>query len=460
MKRIITLGLAAGIFMGLSANKAEAVEIDVMGRLVMTGSYSNDLGLTDGEMNTVSQSLFSAGDPNDAFKINQRIEVAVFINNSENLRAHLRFRAPSSDAWGSDAFAAGGGTASVTLLQAYVDWFIPNTEIKMRMGLQPLTLPTTMGSPVFDDVMAGVSVTAPINKYITLTAHAMRALDYSEVNAGGGNFISEGVTSESLDVFALTAPMQFNGFAIQPWATVAVAGEGFEFGVSRVPGTNRYAVTGSNRYYVGSFNWWAGFKSELTLFDPFKATLGFAYGEAENIGGKTSLESNGYVVDTKLEYNTQYGTPALVAWYASGDDGDNLHRMPQIGPSWASVTSAFFDQSQHSIAPATGVLGPQGTWAVGLAYTGFEAMKDLKLGGHIMYIRGTNDFDVAQNANFDASYLSTNDSIVELAAFATYDIYKNLQAAFEVNYLINDADSNYGNDENGMRMLLGFRYSF
>ncbi len=431
MKRIITLALAAGLFLGASV-QANAAEINISGKMVMTGAFADDLDLIDG------------GAGNADFDVHQRLEVGIDIVNSENLKAHIRFRAPSNVIWGSGPLSVGGGNLSILLKQAYVDWFVPTTDVMVRMGLQPVHLPTTLGSPVIDDTMAGVSVIAPINDMVTFTAHWFRPWDTT----------TNGINSESVDVFAITVPMNFDGFSVTPWAAYALAGENLA----------------TPAYMVAEDNWWIGFASQFNMFDPFTFAIGAAYGRNSDIntGLGTSIDASGWIVDAKFAYATMYGTPALFGWYASGDDyqDSDLGRLIPVqyypgggnASGWGNVTTAFFDQSQHGIAPTAGVTTPAGTWALGLSYSGFQPMDDLTLGGHVMWVNGTNELEPGSISTVD--YMDKDASVVELAAYATYEIYKDLQAAFEVNYLIEDLDNANGYNEDGLRVLLGVKYDF
>ncbi len=449
MKRIITLALAAGLFIGASAH-ANAAEIDVSGQWYMVGVGSDALGLSEG-------SALADGAKNESeFNVYQRIVVDVDITNSENLSAKIQFRAPSKQAWGAEPFNVGGGNWALDLRKAYIDWYVPTTDVLVRMGKQGFFLPTTFGSAVIDDNAAGISVVAPVNDNFAITAHWARAEDYASKYVVNNNGSTTTLATENVDLFALTAPFANDVVSVTPWIAYAMGGEASP--TSATPGVvGGVPSVGS---LLGESNFWVGFASEFTMFDPFTFKLGFTYGSSDDVYSPVvnDNETSGWLVDGQIEYQTAYGTPSLLGWYATGDDVNEGGRIANISSGWAPSYSAFFDQSAATLADTSGVITPTGTWALGLCWTGFEATEDLTLGAHALWINGTND-DKVVTGGFDPAYMSDEDSVVELAAFGSYDIYKDLQAMFEVNYLIADSDRDV-NEENGYRAAVGFKYSF
>ncbi len=476
MKRIITLMLAAGLFMGATAATAEAsAEINVSGKYVMTGAYTNNP--------TGSNGLLLWGDTGSDFSVRQRIEMDLSFSNSENLSAHMRLRMPARNIWGESPFGVGGGALPIDLKLAYVDWYVPSTDVMVRMGLQAVALPTVLGSSVLDDFVAGVSVIAPFNDMVSLTAHWLRPVDDT---AGNYN------TSSGLDVLAVTLPVTMDAFSITPWFAYGMATDATAaslYATYSTPSSN-YAASVPHAFntaaLTGESNWWLGFTSAITAFDPFSIALGFTYGSSSDVAGVAGRDSAGWLLDAKLAYNGgMYGVPALFGWYSTGDDfegyslGDpyspiiDYNRIAQLSGGWApTVTNAFFDQSMHGIAPNAGVYSASGTWALGLSYTGFQPTEAMTMGGHVKYVAGTNDYYSAMTF-FDPNYLTNEDSFWEIAVYSTYEIYKDLQAAVEFNYMITDFANRWNttydlsgnrvmvNDgQNVFRATVGFRYMF
>jgi hypothetical protein len=48
---------------------------------------------------------------------------------------------------------------------AYLDLFIPNTDVNMKVGKQLVTLPGNLGSHILDNFAYGVVASTPINDH-------------------------------------------------------------------------------------------------------------------------------------------------------------------------------------------------------------------------------------------------------------------------------------------------------
>ena len=60
----------------------------------------------------------------------------------------------------------------VELKRAYIDWMVPQTDLKVRMGIQGIALPsfTTNASQIMDDDVAAISLNYQFNENVGLTA--------------------------------------------------------------------------------------------------------------------------------------------------------------------------------------------------------------------------------------------------------------------------------------------------
>ena len=77
--------------------------------------------------------------------------------------------------WGKDKSnggALGADNADVVKVKnAYIDWLAPQTDLKVRMGIQGLALPSfTTGSNVFNDDVAAVAASYQFNENVGVTA--------------------------------------------------------------------------------------------------------------------------------------------------------------------------------------------------------------------------------------------------------------------------------------------------
>ncbi len=461
MKKIITLLLATGLFWGAITQTAQAeTQFDVSGQFLMFGeAVSGILDFID----------LPSPFPGSDFSVKQRIEFDFRMSNSENLSAHLRLQTPDLAFWGmSSSVLVGGGQLSPSLKLAYIDWFVPRTDIMVRMGLHEIDFSSALGSAVLDDAVAGVSISAPLHENVSLTAHWFRP-----AITDSNHSYYQGI-DDSFDVFALTLPVTFDTFSFTPWLVYGTLGESILY--ASIYSRNHYATYG----ILGIDNYWFGFNSEFRMFDPLTFKLGFTYASSHSVtphinptqtppNNNSPVESNGWLVDASVSYSGIYGIPTLFAWYASGDDDNSLvsgvgdlGRIGSISASWGPSHSAFFSQPGDFLARIS-VPSPAGTWGIGLSYDGFQPMEDLTLGGHVMYVQGTNSSE--HGAYRGTSFLSDKDSILELAVYADYSIYKDLQLSAGFNYMISDLNSDWFNSgildsENEYRAYIGVTYTF
>ncbi len=463
MKRILTLALAAGMFMGASQT-AEAADIKVSGWIHSAGIYQDNLGFK----NDVT------GETPTEFDVRTRTSVMLDIVNSEDLSAKVVMLASPSSTWGAGDYGVGGGDIDLELRAAYIDWIVPTTDIKVRMGMQPNLRTGFMGlytNPVFWHNGAGIGVFAPINDMATFEIQWLRLADTATTTAPNSKTVSA-------DYFYAQVPMKFDAFKLTPFAAYLHKGNG--------SGISADSPIGGRMNGLGEDTFWFGASTTVTFLDPFKMHADFVYSTAdassdlaESIG--KNYDGNGWLADLALEYAHNYGTTALSAWYSQGQDSDGDNgQFGYIAPAWIHG-SAFYSRDQFqstALFPNSGG-NPNASWAVMLSHKGFELAQGWHLGGHVMYVQGTNntanvkDVNGVMQANgnsFTPSYLTTKDSMVELSAWTTYDIMKGLKACFELNYMIEDFDEDVwftevqqqqgAKFENGFRTNISFMYRF
>ncbi len=466
MKRIVTLALAAGLFMGATAQTAEAVEISVDGKFIISAYGYNGLNFTEDKAG-------DKGISNSGFDVWQRFQMGINFVASETLSGRFMFRAPNEQVWGENTAQLGYTAATVAIKEAYIDWIVPTTDISIRMGLQYFNSPYMIGggSAFMDDFAPGISVNAPINDMFALNFAWVRIDSANQDDGNRGDGIL-GSDDGYADLFMIDAPITLDGMTFTPYfayatvgSTVTAGGIGLDAG-SKGP-ANKFA-SDFDAYY-------AGLNMDFTIFDPFTIKADFLYSWADGHNGNNA-QASAWLADLALAYNTGNGTISLFGWYGTGDDAEDVHdaRNPEYGrilaysAGWGTSKSAFFDQAAMGIGPTSGVYTPTGTWAVGLQYDGYSPVEDLSLGAHVLWINGTNDadlFDGAKdlNTSINPAYMSTEDSVIDISAWAIYDIYKEFQVCFDVSYIIaNFEEDNYVNqeEEDGFRAGLSFQYSF
>ena len=448
MKKLATLLLAAGMVVAANA-PASAADIKVDGFQMFTFERQHHgFGSAD------------ATDGDNSETVKQRTRLGLKITASENLSGYIQFQM-GSETWGDYARGAGGdkhGRYDVQTRQAYVDWKVPATGIKVRMGRQQLGLPTDAfgGNAVMSAGWGGrdgVSVSAPVADWLNLNAFWVRA-----ASTGGADVDAE----DNADVFALAAAMKFDGLSVTPWIAYAAMDKGVadKVGVSETEDIN--LLDDNADLY------WAGFTSTFSYFDPFTLKLSAAYGKA-SYEDSDNEDRDGWYVQAKASYKLAFGTPVLGAWYASGDDND----VDNAGEGWIPMINGQFTPTTSFHNGAYGLGGElaleniAGTWGIQAGIEGVSFITDLTHEFKITWMQGTNDKDNAagaiKNGIAAANYLTTEDNVFSFDFGTTYNIYKNLAANLELSYLINDFGSEYedaGYDEDDWRVALTFKYTF
>ena len=216
MKRICTLILAAGLVFG-AATGASAIDFKAKGQWLMGFSAGNNsLTNTTRENNTKSK-----GDTGDGFVAQQRVRLQLDAVASEALSGTVYFEI-GTQTWGQSA--TGGslgadGNNQVKVKNAYIDWAIPQTDAKVRMGIQGLALPNTVagGSAILDTDVAAVVGSYKFNENVSMTAFWARPFndnfDGDDARYHGTNHVNY---LDNMDLFGVTAPLTFDGVNLTP----------------------------------------------------------------------------------------------------------------------------------------------------------------------------------------------------------------------------------------------------
>ena len=509
MKKILTLMLAAGMLLG-AASGARAIDFKA------SGEWLVGFGLGDGSL--IKDVNDQKRHHDDTFNAGQRIRLQLDAVASETLSGTVFFEI-GDQMWGqSESGGALGAdsTSVVKLKNAYIDWMVPNTDLKLRMGLQAVALPNVAGgSAIMDGDAAAVVASYQFNENVGLTALWMRPLNdnYTGTNADGeayGNGYKNYL--DNMDLFALMLPLKFDGVELTPWAMYGLQGKNTRFnegGVETADGALNVTLPG---YYPGmnfgpgglghtgkSYGsmFWAGLPVAITAFDPLNIEFDINYGYVEAMGRydvlKRGVESvlgnskrEGWLVKALVEYKMDWGTPGIFGWYASGDDGNvknGSERLPSIAGS-GNFTSFMGD---GNLAWGTGYnfydnnLTYAGTWGIGLQIADVSFVEDLKHTFRVAYWGGTNSPSMVKymgsavawddtTAVQDGPYLPTNAGLLEFNLVNSWQIYENLEANLELGYIINMMDrdtwdKSYVSDRNwskqdAWKAQLIFAYSF
>ena len=490
MKKVLTLLLTAGMLLG-AATGASAIDFKAKGQWLM--------GFGVGDTNPISKT-HKAGqekekfNSNDKFAANQRLRLQLDAVASEALSGTVYFEI-GTQTWGKEK--SGGalgadGANQIKVRRAYIDWVVPQTDLKFRMGIQGVTLPNVAGgSAVMDTDAAAVTASYQFNENVGLTALWARP---ANDNFGGRDLHNSGHYEQNyldnIDLFALMVPVKLDGFEITPWAMYGMRGQNSldnykKNGDSPYWSTsdgnltnslmpygklmrddNDYSRSSTSKAYGSMF--WAGLPFAVTAWDPLNIEVDINYGYVEAMGRynaykgahdvtnlkRGSTERQGWLAKALVEYKMDWGVPGIFGWYGSGDDGNvknGSERMPSLVPM-GNFTSFMGDGNYGWMMQDLGV-DYAGTWGIGAQIRDMSFVDDLKHTFRVAYWGGTNSTSMvkymgnayAWTSTWDDSastpYLTTNDGLLEFNLVNSYQMYENFDVNLELGYIANFMDN-------------------
>ena len=485
MRKLATLLIAAGLVFGAGTTAANAIDFKAKGEWVMSFDYGQNGNFTGGHGQT------GYNGKEDEFNAKQRLRLQVDAVASESLSGTVFFEIGNTT-WGkaSEGGALGADQTIVEVRRAYIDWMVPNTELKVRMGLQGMAIPsfTMKKSQVFEDDVAGITLSYQFTDNVGVTAFWARP--YND------NFSANGYTGrenyhdnfmDNVDAFGLTIPLTFDGFKVTPWGMIAaigpnaLRGDGVNadnpfYGTTQKSqlGTSysqlaagllpAWGIAGSGYQHASTAKleeyavaWWAGLTADITYFDPFRIAIDFMGGGVN--WDDSRLNRAGWMGALLLEYKMDWGIPGLIGWYASGDNsnlGDGSERMPYLSLGNGDNQFSNYAFDGHPYIAREGALGSSmaGTWGVGLRVRDMSFIEDLKHTFRVNLIGGTNDSGIYeqiekygragvqfampndnQGYGFNTMYLTDQDTLLEIGLHNEYKMYENFTIMLDATYL-------------------------
>lgn len=505
MKKLMTLALAAAMMLG-AATGANAIDFKAKGQWIMSFDYGMHGNFGESKANKNS----GFGKNEDEFEARQRVRLQLDAVASESLSGTVFFEI-GDQLWGQNSTGGALGADNnsvVELKRAYIDWMVPQTDLKVRMGIQGLALPafTTNASQILDDDVAAVSLNYQFNENVGLTAFWARPYNdnngylYDGDKRGYKNYM------DNMDMFAVLLPLTFDGVKVTPWVMYAALGPGMfdhknqnlnwgGYGSAwtrAARGLTSGFVSGDNLDSYGNA-FWAGVTGEVTYWDPFRIAWDVNYGSVSYEDEKMNRE--GWLASLLLEYKLDWGTPGLYGWYGSGDDNNpknGSERMPVVSANGNNDFSNFAFNGNPYIA-REGILGSTmvGTWGIGARLKDVSFLEDLKHTLRVNFMGGTNAPKMAKyvsrnsfkdpatvaryGTSYDPLYLTTEDYALEIGLTNTYKMYDNFTVMLDAAYIamwLDDSRSTWGKnpmagfagDRNGVydawNVNLSFVYSF
>ena len=468
MKKLMTLALAAAMMLG-AATGANAIDFKAKGQWIMDFNYGMHGDFAKSKAAGGNSGFSRNKNHEDEFEATQRVRLQLDAVASEALSGTVFFEI-GDQVWGDNdnGGALGADGKFVELKRAYIDWMVPQTDLKVRMGIQGIALPsfTTNASQIIDDDVAAVTLNYQFNENVGLTAFWARPYnDNNSYSYGNGHGTLGQNYMDNMDMFAVLLPLTFDGVKVTPWVMYAAMGPGMfnDGGTTRNGNAWTRASTGMisgfqgtdrNDSYGNAF--WAGVTGEVTYWDPFRIAWDVNYGSAAYADEKMNRE--GWLASLLLEYKLDWGTPGLYGWYSTGDDNNprnGSERMPTVSANGNNDFSNFAFNGNPYIARED-VLGSTmvGTWGIGARLKDVSFLEDLKhtlrvnfMGGTnapkmAKYVRGYDHFDkpgvwdVAEGGfSYDPIYLTTEDYALEVGLTNTYKMYDNFTVMLDAAYL-------------------------
>ncbi|MBD5553630.1 MAG: hypothetical protein HDQ44_04760, partial [Desulfovibrio sp.] len=222
MKKLATLILAAGLVFGATTG-ANAIDFKAKGQWIMSFDYGENGGFVGKYNNHTPTGWGKRGANEDNFEARQRIRLQLDAVASESLSGTVYFEIGDTF-WGQNSTggALGADQRIIELKNAYIDWMIPESEVKVRMGIQNITTPAyASGNSVLNDDVAGIVVSAPINENVGITAFWARPYNDNYIDSSNSYRNSY---LDNADFGGLLIPLTFDGVRVTPWGMYGAIG--------------------------------------------------------------------------------------------------------------------------------------------------------------------------------------------------------------------------------------------
>ncbi len=470
---------------------AEAVDFKAKGEWIFEFSYNDGLSFARNTRATGPDgkrySRYGNGRGGDNFTAAQRVRLQLDAVASESLSGQVFFEIGNQN-WGraDQGGALGTDGIMVEVRRAFIDWIVPNTDLRVRMGLQGMALPSyTFDSGVFNDDVAGVTASYRFTDNVSLLAFWARPYNDNYINSHPGQGDSSAFM-DNTDAFGVVLPLTFDGFKITPWGMVSFIGPnslgpnnngtaGGDQSLNVASGlTPAYWRTGNTRGYGGPARnngeyataWWAGLTGEVTAADPLRVAWDANYGSV-SYNDTAYLNRSGWFINLLVEYKLDWGVPGIYGWYGSGDDSNpknGSERMPvfsinnsDLGLSTFGFNGGYFAANSDGYS-----LGQTyaGTWGIGVRIRDISFIEDLTHTVRVNLFSGTNDPVNAKYitgkkdwgndgrasggvyndfnggpGSLSGVYLTTADYGMEVNVDSLYKIYENLDMMVELGYI-------------------------
>lgn len=351
---------------------------------------------------------------------------------------------------------------------------VPDTNLKVRMGIQPILFPNKAGgSAVLDSRAADIVASYAFKENPGLTGMWLRP---SNDNFQGADEANAGYL-DNLDLFAVTLPITYAGLEITPWVMYGMQGRNtFASGNNWTEGDPNFSFNpcfGTPDNVIGAMGkssivyrnlFWAGLPVGCKFGEGWNVEFDFNYGYVEEMGRHTaykgvaqtpvrgsSMKREVWLAMALVEYQFDWITPGIFGWYADDDNIKNgSERMSALVP-WGYFTS-FMSDGNLAWAWEDYQTSHAGTWGIGLQLKDMTFIEDIDHTFRAAWWGGANSPATVKymeksyswnygSRNFDGPYMTTNDAMLEFNLVNNYKMYENFNINLELGYVANFMDN-------------------
>ena len=417
MKRILVMAIVCAFF--CAATIANATEINVSGQFDFAAKNVTNSGMSeDGDSSGV--------------EFRQRFRTQIDIVQSENLKGVVFFEIGET-VWGNGSKlgqGSGGGLGAdgvnVETRRAYIDFVVPNTLVRMQVGLMGLALPSaTYGSPVLDDDVAAAAASYSAGNFGLTAIFARPYFSENPEYDDEGIFISD---HEDLtgDVFAVIGSIEADKFSLSPYAVYGDIENEFVAGIEE-----------------DLTIYWLGVAATFNVNEKLSVGIDAIYSKAE-----AEEEADGYFLAAKIARTGDFMTLELGGWYSTGANAEDDEGFAPFSGAYCPTSFGFDGYNDLS---GGDVFSTDGVNTSGVALTVkevsfIENVSHRLTVAYMQYTDKAHEDDSAYEADFET----------------TWQMYENLAARFELAYISPDfEDKEDGSEEaDTIKTAVSLQYTF
>lgn len=424
----------------------------------------------------------------DAFALWQRLRVRTDFTQGENLGFTFWVQVNNTP-WGNGTFTVDNPAAALQVYMSYLQFTIPNTDLKLTAGLQGFTLPQSEafnGSVVADTQIGALSASIPLSDAVQLNAGYGRLFSYTDFLG-----TRSGRPHDLFDLAFLTLPVTGETISFTPWTVLGLyMSDGLFRPYRGVGGRPDVGYIRQDMLSLGYFAGPVGFQQATVPYvwagGTFKAGLAPVTFYADAVlgqGGAGDRAKNirqGLFVDAAIECNHfSFVTPRISSWWSSGEDaslGNGSERMPALVCTWNTGGSYLFSTGQVFDNTTSIDASPIGAWGISFTLDKIGVIDNLTSRLGIVHAQGTSNPKALRlgmtltgpNVMLDmGKTLAQGEGLTGVNFDHQYLIYENLKLIAETGWARADGlrasiwgSSNVNANRDSWKVAAGLLYTF